>query len=194
MEIVFAVPHCNARKASEASSGIQNAVEIAKKAMGRGKVAWHPGFITFDVVDAFNRRATAQSNAKALRALMACLVRIDLDYLQRYPTVTLYQSGVYYKRTVVWDSTPALYVRGYGDCKSLAATRAAELILHGFACRPVFRFAARCRHQMQIGECPTCKIKDSDMTMFHILVMYADGTPEDPSKVLGMPYRREITG
>jgi hypothetical protein len=76
---------------------------------------------------------------------------------------------VKYGRTKVWDSIPALYARGYGDCKSLTAAYIAEYRLGGVACEPVFRFVRN-------------KDKSKD---FHILVQEYSGF-EDPSKRLGM--------
>ena len=85
----------------------------------------------------------------------------------------LYHSGVRYDRTTVWDTTPALYARRYGDCKTLAAARIAELRRAGYFAEPTFRWVPRNK-------------KDVDgVRDFHILVQ-TDGGWEDPSKVLGM--------
>jgi hypothetical protein len=131
----------------------------------------------FRIVDAFNPRSTDKQNAIALEALLRCLIDLNVLWLQQYPaTPALYDSGVYYARTTVWDTIPALYTRGYGDCKSLTAARIAEL-WYGMNIHtiPVFRFDAQ-----------------PDGTMFHILVMMLNGLNEDPSKILGMVGPQEL--
>lgn len=74
-----------------------------------------------------------------------------------------------YARTQVWEPIPALYKRGYGDCKSLTAALIAQYRLAGKKARPVFRFVPR----------------PDGGTDYHILVQTERGF-EDPSKVLGM--------
>jgi hypothetical protein len=80
----------------------------------------------------------------------------------------LYGSGVVYARTVWWESIPALYKRGFGDCKSLTCALVAQLMMQGIEAKPVFRF----------NPSPTS-------TDYHILVQTRNGW-EDPSKRLGM--------
>jgi hypothetical protein len=63
-----------------------------------------------------------------------------------------------------------LYWQKYGDCKSLAATRIAELRDAGKKADMAFRFKP-----------------GSNGTMYHILVQTSAGGFEDPSKVCGMP-------
>ncbi len=142
-----------------------------------GKASYGPGRIVFRIVDAFNPRSTDKQNAIALEALLRCLIDLNILWLQQYPnTPALYDSGVYYSRTTVWDTIPALYARGYGDCKSLTAARIAELWLTmNIHTIPVFRFDTQ-----------------ADGTMFHILVMMLDGLNEDPSKILGMVGPQEL--
>lgn len=126
--------------------------------------------ITFDVPHVFNAQAVRSENAAVLTALLECLIRINRIYLVRHPkTKPLYRSGVFYKRTVIWDSIPALYGRGYGDCKSLTAALVAEYRNAKIPCEPVFRF-----NPNQDGS-----------TDYHILVETRTGF-EDPSRVLGM--------
>ncbi len=79
--------------------------------------------------------------------------------------------GITYYRTQIWDTLPALYERGYGDCKSLTCALIAQYLYEGKECAPVFRFQKR--------------PDGSGALDFHILVQTADGF-EDPSKVLGM--------
>lgn len=127
--------------------------------------------ICFDLGGVFYQGASDEDNALALQAMLEALVAIDRVYLRRYSkTPKLYNSGVRYGRTQVWDSVPDLLTRRYGDCKSLTAMYIAELREAGVACRPVFRFA----NNPQTGR------KD-----FHILVQRGNMF-EDPSRKLGM--------
>ena len=130
--------------------------------------------ITLDLPHVFFPGASRVGNAYALRALLNCLVSLDQAYLataeaENIPVPALYRSGVYYDRTEVWDTTPALYKRGYGDCKSLSACLVAEYRQRHISCRTVFRWN------------PTA----DDGHDFHILVQTPKGF-EDPSKILGM--------
>ena len=125
--------------------------------------------ITFNLPHVFNPASNPVDNAYALRALLDCLVSINLAYLKRHPAPALYKSGVVYGRTVIWDSIPALYDRGYGDCKSLSDALIAEYRIKKIACEPAFRWIRN----------------DNGSTDFHILVQVGDRF-EDPSKKLGM--------
>lgn len=126
--------------------------------------------ITFNLPHVFNSKASLIDNAYVLRALLDCLVRMNLEFLRRYPeTLGLYQSGVTYGRTIWWEPIPALYERKKGDCKSLACALIAEYQFNGIPCIPNFRWIEK---------------KDGS-TDYHILVQTKSGF-EDPSKVLGM--------
>ena len=125
--------------------------------------------ITYNLPHVFSPVSSPDDDAHALRALLDCLIDLNLGFLRRYPVKSLYQSGVVYGRTVLWEPIPALYARGYGDCKSLTAAYIAEKHLQGVELSPVFRW-----------------VKQPDgVKNFHILVMGPNGF-EDPSKVLGM--------
>jgi hypothetical protein len=111
-----------------------------------------------------------EANAEVLKTTLIYLIAINRGYLRRHPrTPGLYESGVVYGRTVVWDSIPAVLDRTFGDCKSLTAWLIAERMQQGFDCQPVFRFRNAPDGQL----------------LYHILVQTPDGF-EDPSKVLGM--------
>lgn len=131
--------------------------------------------IALDLPHVFSTGAYVSENAAVLETLLDALIRIDEIYLSYHAVPTLYRSGVRYDRTEIWDSIPALYFRGYGDCKSLTAARVAELRKMGRNARPVFRF----KPQNVPGH-----------YLYHILVLTEDesGSPiwEDPSKTLGM--------
>lgn len=132
--------------------------------------------ITFSMPHVFNGPASPADvelahvdNACALRVLLDCLIGLNLAYLRFHKCKPLYQAGVRYDRTQVWECIPALYRRSYGDCKSLAAALIAQYRFHGIQAEPVFRW-----------------INNQDGgTDYHILVQTQSGF-EDPSKVLGM--------
>ncbi len=116
--------------------------------------------------------SSPEENADVLHALIEALALVDRIYLrhrqaQRLPR--LYDAGVRYARTEDWLPTPVLYWQRYGDCKSLAAARIAELREAGKFAKVAFRFKP-----------------GSNGTMYHILVQVSAGGFEDPSKVCGM--------
>ncbi len=114
-------------------------------------------------------------NAEVLQATMAYLVVINRLLLRRHPEIPrLYESGVVYGRTVVWDSIPDVLNRGFGDCKSLTAWLCAERQEQGYKCQPVFRWIER-----------PAGAPDEGKLQYHILVQTPEGF-EDPSKFLGM--------
>jgi len=131
--------------------------------------------IVFDTGDqVFSRESSPLGNALSLRAIMDCLVALNLAFLEEHSTTPLYSSGVYYQTPPValdkFMTIPVLYGLGYGDCKSLTAARIAELQKQGIACEPAFRW-----HE-----------NPATGPDFHILLLKANGW-EDPSKRLGMP-------
>lgn len=128
--------------------------------------------LPFDIGYVFHPSASDEDNAEVLRLALEFLIGCNMLYLYRFRKRVpyLYDSGVIYDRTTVWDSIPDLYVRQKGDCKSLTGTRIAELRCAGKKAVPVFRFAQN----------PVTGRRE-----FHILVQ-TDGGFEDPSKVLGM--------
>lgn len=131
--------------------------------------------ICYHLEHVFNDRSTDVENSFVLKALLDCLITINIAYLKRNRVPRLYSSGVRYSRTVKWYPIPELYQRGNGDCKSLAAALVAEYRAQGIQAKPVFRF-----------------FKDKEGTKFHILVMvpgqngYDRTLYEDPSRKLGM--------
>jgi hypothetical protein len=156
-------------------------VAIRQCAQKVGHAKMRPQGVAFGIDDAFNAQSSKSSNAAALRALLDCLIDLNLIYLQRYPkTPGLYEARVFYHfmpTRAPWDTIPTLFARGYGDCKSLVAARIAELRQHGQTARPVFRH-----------------IKSAWGTMFHILLQHDNGNWECPSRILGMRTGQEIPG
>lgn len=129
--------------------------------------------ITFNIPHAFSPDSPLDENSDVLRILLDCLVQLNLAYLRSHSVQALYQTGVRYGRTLLWEPIPAVLARGYGDCKSLAPWLIAEMTKRGIPCHPVFRFIYRDDGSGELD--------------FHILVMRND-TSEflDPSRVLGM--------
>ncbi len=125
--------------------------------------------ISFNMPHVFFPGAPTVENAAALRILLDCLINLDRAYLRTHAAPSLYQSGVRYGRTRLWEPIPALYARRYGDCKSLSAALIAEYREAGEEAVPVFRWIRNA----------------NGGTDFHILVQSARGF-EDPSKRLGM--------
>lgn len=132
--------------------------------------------ITFSISGAFYPGSDIVQDAQCLKALVGCLVALNVAYLSSEkrmarPVPRLYSSGVRYDRTVWWETIPDLYKRTYGDCKSLTAALCAEYMMRGIPTKPVFRWVE----------------KPNGVKDYHILLALPDGTFEDPSKVLGMP-------
>lgn len=132
--------------------------------------------ITFNLPNVFYPGADRAENSAELKGLLDYLIGSNMRYLtsnsfRKRPVPSLYRSRVRYGRTTWWENIPALYRRGYGDCKSLTAALIAEYRLSGIQCEPVHRF-----FNGQNGA-----------TNYHILVQVDGKTGfEDPSKVLGM--------
>lgn len=137
--------------------------------------------IAFNLPHVFGLRSSDVENALALRALLDCTVALNRAVFQtigRSKKIRpLYETGIVYGRTKLWEPIPALYARGYGDCKSLSAALVAEYQQKGIECRPDFRFARN---------------PNTGDLMFHILVHvpkkngYDRTKWEDPSRKLGM--------
>lgn len=126
--------------------------------------------IVYELPHVFHPKARKVENARALRVMLECLIALDRAYLLDHSVRPLYRAGVIYGRTRPWLTIPALYARGYGDCKSLSAALIAEYREAGIPCKPVFRWIQNRR---------------TGFRDFHILVQ-TDSGYEDPSKVLGM--------
>lgn len=102
----------------------------------------------------------------------------------------LYDSGVVYREEAPghedWLDAPAVVSQGHADCEDLAAYRAAELRVAGYPCEPVIKWQWIPRDMMIRQGYPADKLPDRGVWMVHCCVRYADGSVEDPSKILGM--------
>lgn len=182
MDITFDAPHvlqAGSPPAESAQPILRECLQELRRNGKRASVERNAATqVTWKLPDVFNAGSVPVENASSLRALLRCLVLLDKLYLRGEPsTPILYESGVYYARTEVWDTTPALYYkRGFGDCKSLACTLAAEREIGqgGYdpeECQPVFRFLPHKSGPLHVT--------------YHILNLTPRGW-EDPSKACGM--------
>lgn len=177
MKIIFAIPGFQVDSKSAEGRKVRQVVDICAKRVG--SASYRPGAVVFKIDTAFSPRASKKQNAIALETLLAALCALNRIWLQYHPGAfpLLCDSSVYYRRTDIWDTIPALLSRGYGDCKSLSACEVAEFREHGIWSRPVFRFQGT-----------------PASTMFHILIMLEDGSWKDPSAERGMNSYQEMPG
>lgn len=103
--------------------------------------------------------------AESLVALNYMMMQKAIDLGGGFPR--LYDSGIVYRREVnaeSWQNATELLRSGEGDCEDLAAYRAAELRMEGEPARLV--------------------IEKTRRGSYHAVVLRADGTIEDPSRIL----------
>ena len=109
--------------------------------------------------------------AKALELLLGGLVALNVGIMQRYNLPLLYKSGVrYHEDKKMWRHALAVLKYGRVDCKSLAAYRAAELIVRGKRAKVV--------------------VHRTGPHTLHARVK-VNGRIEDPSRRLGMKSKRQ---
>jgi hypothetical protein len=127
--------------------------------------------ITYNLPHVFAPDSDSDENAFVLRTSLDYITALNVGYLRRRigKVPKLYNSGVTYGRTRLWEPIPALYARGVGDCKSLSTALLAEYKIAGLYATPEFRWIVR----------PDGYID------FHILINGPNGR-EDPSRLLGM--------
>lgn len=111
----------------------------------------------------------------AIKAILEAQVRVNQIYLRTHHVPPLYQSGVVYQEEPdngleEFACVEPVLKRGWGDCDDLAPWLCAELRNQGEK--------AKIRIQW--------KRQPNGRKLFHIVVRRADGTIEDPSRVLGM--------
>ena len=115
-----------------------------------------------------------------LEALLEALTGINATILSRASTVLggdvprLYDAGIVYQREPrnreEWQTVLGNFKRGTGDCEDLATHLAAELRAYD-------------------GEPARAVVRRTGRNRLHAVVERADGTIEDPSRVLGMGRR-----
>lgn len=111
----------------------------------------------------------------AIKAILDAQVRVNQLYLRMHNVPPLYNAGVVYREEPdngleEFACVEPILKRGWGDCDDLAPWRCAELRNAGEK--------AKIRIQW--------KRMSNGRKLFHIVVRRADGTIEDPSRILGM--------
>jgi hypothetical protein len=112
---------------------------------------------------------TIPAQRGALEAALTGLVALNRYYMRRRKIPPLYESGVVYKaepkrRPEKWRTADAVYTDGEGDCEDLASYRVAELQV--------------------LGEPARARVVRTGKRRFHAIVERADGSTEDPSRIL----------
>lgn len=107
--------------------------------------------------------------------MLRAMTETNLVYLRSTENVPeLYRSGVVYKHDPpgkeIWRDIPTILQCGWGDCKKLSCWRAAELQFRG----------------IQATALPVVQTTRHGVVLVHVIVEWANGTTEDPSKRLGM--------
>lgn len=116
--------------------------------------------------------------AIAVRPLLEATTLINQLYIKLHKVPSIYHAGVRYQNEPEglgyedFAIIPAIIARGWGDCDDLAPWRCAELREQGEK--------AKIRIQWK-------KDAISGTKLYHIVVRRADGSIEDPSRILGMP-------
>ena len=114
---------------------------------------------------------TVPANPEILEALLEGLVRVNEVLLDRSALPPLYHSGARYARERAgsedWKTCERIYASGSGDCEDLAGWRVAEL--------------------RRAGEPDAVAVVvPGGPRIWHVQVQRADGSIEDPSRILGM--------
>jgi hypothetical protein len=122
----------------------------------------------FDVID-------NGAKGRVLELLLEALIAADIEYLRAcHSAPSLYESGVVYEEEPGerdnWQDIPETIGLGSGDCEDLGCWRIAEL-----------RFRAE-EHATTLITWRAVGTR----TVYHIAVRRADGSIEDPSRLLGM--------
>ncbi len=167
-------------------------------------------FVLFDLSLFYDEADRANSQKRVLWMLDA-LVKCNRLYLERHPdTPLIYHSGIQYKVPSQFDTSdtevglvrrfveksgtvpsdvraaldtlesmgggerfrdiPRIIENGGGDCDNVAAWRVAELNELGIAAQPYI----------------TSRQRADGGTTYHVIVLWPDGSAEDPSLLLGM--------
>lgn len=147
----------------------------------------------------FGNEAERAASERVLTKALELLLTANVEYLRLHPeTPGIYQAGVRYKREPLrnqewlrirvplpgggeriaifprppeeWKTAPYCIDDRFADCEDLACWLAAQRIVrNGINARPTFTFR-----------------NYGNVSVYHIIVQYPDGTTEDPSRKLGM--------
>lgn len=118
-----------------------------------------------------DQQLDARVNEKKIPEMQAYLRSIGASD-ETLATITRFVSGV-----EIFRDIPTLFRRGSGDCDNLAAARVAELWAAGISASPYL----------------TSRPNESGGRTYHALVLWPDGTSEDPSLILGMGGQRAVS-
>jgi hypothetical protein len=132
----------------------------------------------------FNGQWDRHISDKAMRHLLECLVKLDVDYLHENPEAPLLYDAtdrdgfrIYYRRVIEqcqedddWADIPTCLTLGYADCEDLVCWRVAELRV---------RFGIAADVDFKRTEDP-----NTGDWLYHIFVRYPDGKTEDPSDIV----------
>lgn len=149
--------------------------------------------VLFDLA-LFNDDADRKSSQKRVLVLLEALTLCDEIYLSEHPDTPLMydlasKGKLKYKLPAQFDSSasaeggvpgyhgevfrdiPRIIENGGGDCDNVASWRAAEI-----------------RHRLGIATKPyiTWRKRPDGGTTYHVIVLWPDGSSEDPSLLLGM--------
>jgi hypothetical protein len=119
---------------------------------------------------------TDEAKIVALEHLLEALTAVNVAWLRENPNAPwLYESGVRYEEEPVgrddWQDIPETIQLRVGDCEDLGCWRLAELRTRGHEhARP---FVKR-------------SVVSPGRTIYHVAVRRADGSTEDPSRILGL--------
>ena len=130
--------------------------------------------VTFAGFKLFQDPALVRLDEELLAQALRLLINANVLFLVQNPgTPPLYDSDVWYKRIKTWQTIPQLLKHGSGDCKDLAAWRAAEWIVSGVPAQVGLYYQNPLRTHLYhaLVELPL----KSGLTLL-----------EDPSKVRGM--------
>jgi hypothetical protein len=125
----------------------------------------------------FDAYSSIEASEETLSVLLLALTASNVIYLREHPnTPDVYSAGVRYVREAPgvekWKGIRRVIEDGYGDCEDLASYRAAWAIVKEGRQGAHVTFSGR---EISPG-----------FRLYHIFVLYPDGTTEDPSARLGM--------
>lgn len=114
------------------------------------------------------------NDIECMEALVLGLSAVNAVLLRKWTLPRLYDTDVVYKREPPrredWWNVLEVLGHGFGDCEDLVAYRIGECLIDRTPAKP--------------------RIYRSGRGKLHVVVEFADGTIEDPSRLLGMGERK----